>query len=152
MKEDTEVGDLVLKRQKQTVFERSYQTSRFMSTDCRDIRAQLLVIDALFSNYLRASEPCAGKACQDNLRRVCCPHSDLPDRMPVLEMSPNVSESLRLRETTELAMCEPECVTSKSSFGKLFWHTSKHALHYADEGKVNKKIRNSFYYFFYDYF
>lgn len=61
MKEDTEVGVLVLKRQKQTVFERSYQTSRFMSTDCQDSRTQLLVIDALFSNCLRASDPVQGE-------------------------------------------------------------------------------------------
>lgn len=60
MKKDTEVGVLVLKREKQTVFERCYQTSRFMSTDCRDSRTQLLVIDALFRNYLGASDPVQG--------------------------------------------------------------------------------------------
>lgn len=70
MKEDTKVGVLVLKRQKQTVFERSYHTSHFMSTDCWDIRTQLLVIDALFSNYLEASEHCAGRAVR-TIREEC---------------------------------------------------------------------------------
>lgn len=70
---------------------------------------------------------------------MCCPHGDLPGRMPALEMSPNVSESLRLSGTTELALCEPERVTSESSFGKMCRHSAKHALHYADEGTVNLK-------------
>lgn len=102
MKENIEVGIFVLKREKQTVFERCYQTSCFMSTDCRNIRTQLLVIDALFSNYLRASEPCVGRACQDNhsgAHHLC---DDVPNRMPVLEMS--VSESIRLNGTAQLCV------------------------------------------------
>lgn len=100
MKEDTEVGVWVLKRQKQTVFERSYQISCSMSTDYRNLRTQLLVIDTLFSNYLGANEPCAGRASQDSQSGAQQPHAYLPNRVPVLETLPHVSESIRLNGTT----------------------------------------------------
>jgi hypothetical protein len=65
MKDNMKMGILVLKRHKQIVFEMCYQTSCFMSTDCQNIRTQLLVINAPFSNYLGANEPCAERARQD---------------------------------------------------------------------------------------
>lgn len=94
MKEDTQVGVWVLKRQKQTVLERSYQPSCSMSTDYRNLRTQLLVIDALFSNCLGANEPCARRACQDSQNGAQQAHAYSPNRVPVLETLPHVSESI----------------------------------------------------------
>lgn len=101
MEQNTEAGILMLKRQKQTVFEKYYQTSCFISTDWQNFRTQLLIIDALFSNYLGASEPVQGELVRRNHSKAHHPCDDFPNHMPVLAISPNVLESMWLNGTIQ---------------------------------------------------
>lgn len=99
IKEDSEVGVLVLKRQKQTLFEICYQTSYFMSTYWQNIRTQLLILDTLFSNYLRANEHVQGEPIRTI--QVKCTSSNLPKLVFVLEISPDVLRSICLNGIIE---------------------------------------------------
>lgn len=78
--------------------------SYFMSSDWQNIRTQLLIIDALFSNYLRASRPRAGRSRQDNRSKPHHPLDDLPNPMPVQEISLDVSGKF-LAKWNHIAMC-----------------------------------------------
>lgn len=78
--------------------------SCLMSSDWQNIRAQLLIIDALFSDYLGVSKPCTGRSRQDNESKAHHPPDDLPNPMPVQETSLDVSGKF-LAEWNHIAMC-----------------------------------------------
>lgn len=75
-----------------------------MGSDWQNIRTQLLIIDALFCSYLGASRPCTGRSCQENQSKPHHPLDDLPNPMPVQEVSLDVSGKF-FAKWNHIAMC-----------------------------------------------